>query len=240
MHTRETRLSKYTIEYFDKERDKYSEEDRQSAKENYWIFSKLATHLDDRRHYKLLELGCGGGGFLRASSSTFDNINLYGIDVTKSLVVLARKRKKTTLLMSDVGKLPFKPNSFDIAICRNLMHHLIGKNLLFSRMLVWHALLEVKRTIKKRGYFILIEQGISAKILSHLIFIITYTFARLNLSLPKLGIRNKIIVAFLTPREVSDMLTKSRMEVLEKQDVRGPGFQKFLVRMFIVATIRKG
>lgn len=230
------KLKKYIIEHFDNEKSKYLEEDEQSRKEDLWVLSRLGTFPRKAERYELLELGCGGAGLLRTVSLAFPNVRLYGIDITKSMLILAQKRMGVNLLRSDAEKLPFMNGSFSVIVCRNLLHHLVGDSMVASKRNTWRVLSEIKRVLKERGHFIIIEQGISSEALSHLIFICTYVLARLNVSVSKLQIQKRVVVSFLTPEELFGTLKKLHMQVLERWCMRGPGFQKFLPRMFIIVT----
>jgi len=231
-------LKKYVIDHFSNKSKQLEEISKKSKylEENCWILSQLTIHLGKSKRYNLLELGCGEGSLLKFLAPALTKISLCGIDITKSLIVSAKKKVRANLLVSDAEKLPFKDGSFSVIVCRNLLHHLVGNSIVASRRIVWRVLLEMKRILRGGGYFIIVEQCVDSKALSHLIFMSVYIPAKLNVSVSHFRIQNGIITSFLTPREILEGLQKLHMQIMDKRDIRSSGWRKPFNRMFIVAT----
>jgi len=100
----------------------------------FQIYSQIATHFDNTRHYKwrsvedfldslpygsfVLDLGCGNGRNMENTKHNF-----IGIDTCKEfLTICARKRLKT--VNSDMTTIPFRDNLFDSIISVASFHHL--------------------------------------------------------------------------------------------------------------------
>lgn len=76
------------------------------------------------RSRRILDLGCGGGMFLKVLAS--QGFNVIGVDISKKL--LRRVRLDGTgpeLIVADAGVLlPFRNESFDLVICSELIEHI--------------------------------------------------------------------------------------------------------------------
>ena len=78
------------------------------------LYPKLSACLDG----KVLDFGCGVGGFLRFRSNTVGvDINTYNIDYCKSLGLKAE-------VTEEGGVLPFKENSFAGVVIDNVIEHI--------------------------------------------------------------------------------------------------------------------
>ncbi len=80
---------------------------------------KIISSMDKGFNQNILDIGCGEGYYMheirKASSSK--NLSLSGIDISKTAVKLAGKRKMDTLLsVSSAYDLPFFSNSFDTIV----------------------------------------------------------------------------------------------------------------------------
>lgn len=90
--------------------------------------------------FSLLDVGCGNGYFTYYFKDLYQTVAL---DFSEDLL---RKNIVDLKVCGSANKLPFKDNSFDIAFCSNLLHHLESPQ---------EAVSEMKRISKK--YVILSE-----------------------------------------------------------------------------------
>lgn len=106
---------------------------------------------------KVLDIGCGSGRALLVLSKNYE---MYGIDISRGMVALARRnlqRKKLKAKISemDICSLKYKNDFFDAALFLRNGFEVIPKG---AKRLM--ALNEVFRTLKKGGIFILTTQSV--------------------------------------------------------------------------------
>jgi len=80
-----------------------------------------------KKGMKLLDVGCGGGHYLRSLQERVDtNINYLGIDITERYIELARRAFDNDKLfeVGDIFNLKVKDNEFDIVVSNNVILHL--------------------------------------------------------------------------------------------------------------------
>jgi ubiquinone/menaquinone biosynthesis C-methylase UbiE len=98
-----------------------------------WIrttHKKAINIIKIRNNSKILDAGCGTGNFLRILESSKKNLNLYGIDISKEMLKIAKgKLKKSKLEIKSVEKIGFKNNSFDYVFSVDAFHHYSNQNL---------------------------------------------------------------------------------------------------------------
>ncbi|MCR4327433.1 MAG: class I SAM-dependent methyltransferase [Nanoarchaeota archaeon] len=93
---------------------------------------------------KILDLGCGPGRY--AKILTQRGAKVVGIDNSKVSLKIAKKESpKSKFIFGDVENLPFKKEEFDIVFSSLVLDHFED----------WNSILaEVKRVLKKKGFFI--------------------------------------------------------------------------------------
>lgn len=105
-------------------------------KEYYNIFSNEETHFyytsvhktidalikeySKKKNPKILDAGCGTGGLLIKLQSIG---KIYGIDNSEHAIKLAKKRGLKNIKKGSVLKIPFRPNTFDIVTCIDVLYH---------------------------------------------------------------------------------------------------------------------
>jgi 2-polyprenyl-3-methyl-5-hydroxy-6-metoxy-1,4-benzoquinol methylase len=82
------------------------------------------VHVDDA---KVLDVGCGDGGisiaFGREKNSEIYSFDINRYKVYKSIARAKEEKTSINFLIADGLHLPFKPGSFDIAICNDVIEH---------------------------------------------------------------------------------------------------------------------
>lgn len=95
---------------------------------------------------KVLDLGCGTGRGIKHLYD-FKAAEVYGVDVSKKMLEIAKKKfKNAHFLLADSEKLPFEDESFDVITGLFLIVHLGDLKKTFD---------EAYRVLKKSGIFIL-------------------------------------------------------------------------------------
>jgi len=77
-----------------------------------------------KKHLKVLDVGCGIGNFVyRLEEQNYTNVT--GVDFAETSLGIAKKRTPNyNLFLHDLTKpLPFKDDSFDVAVCLDVIQH---------------------------------------------------------------------------------------------------------------------
>src|SRR5438876_144079 len=94
---------------------------------------------------RALELGCGTGVLLADLAQKYRFV--VGIDVSREMMEATRKLD-LPIVAGDCSILPFESASFDLVICRGVLHHVPDRS---------SALAEIHRVLRPGGEFILSE-----------------------------------------------------------------------------------
>lgn len=110
---------------------------------NQWLGGHLCTYrglrhfqLKAGQHYRILDVGCGGGDTLRAIAKWGKqkrlDLELVGIDLSQTAVDYANERcaKHSNISIVHAGFESYRPDqSFDIILCSLFTHHFYEENL---------------------------------------------------------------------------------------------------------------
>lgn len=107
-----------------------------------WI-SKLAD-LYLKKDYKIIDAGCKGGQI--AAPLAEKDITVYGVDLNRSALKIFAKRCKGPCIQANILQLSFKPNSFNAALCTEVLEHLYNPK---------QGLKEIANLLKSNGIIIL-------------------------------------------------------------------------------------
>lgn len=91
----------------------------------------------------ILDNGCGVGTLVRFLPTT----SIIGLDISKGMLNKAKKRMNI-LVRGDSQRLPFKDESFNVIVCRSLLHHLPDTK---------EGISEMHRVLKKNGEVVILE-----------------------------------------------------------------------------------
>lgn len=106
-----------------------------------WIKSTLSKLSAKTQGKKILDIGCGNGFVMRASTKCFEQV--YGADISLN-VLNPIKNTCDGAVCCDVFNLPFKDNTFDVVSCFAVLHHCHSHKNLVA---------EAHRVLKKGGIF---------------------------------------------------------------------------------------
>ena len=110
--------------------------------------------------FKLLEVGCGPGFYLRCAEKWFPNCEIYGLDIDNSLVEFAKVHvKRATIIRHDGQAIPFPCQTFDVVVLLQVIEHLEKPERFFAG---------AYRVLKEDGLLLIATPnptGISARIL---------------------------------------------------------------------------
>jgi ubiquinone/menaquinone biosynthesis C-methylase UbiE len=119
------------------------DERRQTPWKEFKLFLKYIKNND-----KVSDIGCGNGRFLDFLKNK-RKINYTGVDITKNLIDIAKKRYAGTFLVANAFDTGLKDNQFDTTVSIATLHHIPSKSLREK------TIKEMHRITKKEGFFII-------------------------------------------------------------------------------------
>lgn len=119
------------------------------------INNKIIEILAANSSLKFLDVGCGTGGLIALLNEKLENSEIYGIDISSSMLRLAlqristkRKSNKIKLICSDINMgIPFPNNFFDTITCVHVINYVNNPNFVCR---------EFERTLKKNGNLVIV------------------------------------------------------------------------------------
>ena len=153
---------------------------------------------------RICEFGGGAGQLLNRIGKFYPNaelINVELIDEYRRFLV----SKKIKLIVSSVLNSEFPKNSYDIILMRNVLHHLIGKNLEETSKNQKQALRELKRLTKPGGAIFIEELTNPSKVACLLIYFLTKVNSVVRLRFLSFYVNPNAIVYFFTPTRLSKL-----------------------------------
>jgi len=118
--------------------------------ENDGRTQELLSFFGDLSGKKVIDVGCGKGRFLRILISKFPNANLYGWDISDSMLRFCPKE-----VITDCGgilDIKYPDNSFDSVYCIEVLEHAIN---------IENAIREMIRILKPGGKIIIMDKNVS-------------------------------------------------------------------------------
>ena len=175
---------------------------------------QFLENQDNKQKLKLLDLGCGTGRHLElAQKIGYENLNLTGADYSIGQLNIV-KQKGFQIKKTDLEKLEFNNEEFDLIICIAAHHHLLEPNKQLS------SLEEMRRILKNDGKILLsnwfpskdfIEQQLKKKKFE---FIdkqkvkVTYTFNKQKL--------DRYYYLF-EEQELQQLCNKAKLKIIKKE-----------------------
>ncbi len=109
----------------------------------------LMNWLRPARFGTILDLGCGRGFYTEAITHIYPQATAIGVDYNEKPLTLAREHEnaaKASLARSDARMLPFPAETFDAAICPDVLEHIVEHDVVLS---------EVFRVLKDDGLLLI-------------------------------------------------------------------------------------
>ena len=124
---------------------------RQAAQDNN---ARLASLVEAAKTATLLDLGCDDGAvMLERVKDKIETPLIYGLDVSKQKVALAKKRGIKAEVANLEHPFPYANNSFDLVTANQIIEHLVN---------VDGFLQNIHRVLKPGGYLILSTENLSS------------------------------------------------------------------------------
>lgn len=116
-----------TAQVFDKERDKYFYQKYKHKIESSFLKKSILSL--DKNPVRILDVACGTGRMLQEVFSLKRNIEYWGLDTSKEMTDLLKKKASETGLnanikLGDATKIPFEDNTFDVVYSFHLLWHI--------------------------------------------------------------------------------------------------------------------
>lgn len=118
----------------------------------FYLANKVVVnYLNPKPSSTILDVGCGTGILLSQLLKLDRKLNLYGVDIAKEMVGVAKQKFENTSVSIQVGSgdnLPFTREFFDYVTCANSFHHHPDSS---------KSLKEMCRVLKPGGTFVLLD-----------------------------------------------------------------------------------
>ncbi|MFZ0010302.1 MAG: class I SAM-dependent methyltransferase [Halobacteriota archaeon] len=154
---------------------------------------------------KVLEIGGGSGALLDLIESNSSVTKLYNCDFVPETYQF-QANPNINLIGCTALNLPFQDQTFDYCIAKNLLHHLVGSTQNESKLNAAKAVEELIRVVKNEGFVIILEQYNKCNLCTTLLFHATLLFSHMGISSKFFGMGKNVIVSFLTPGEIQNLL----------------------------------
>lgn len=106
-------------------------ETMQSLEENYWWYrvlrkltcQEIAGRIGKSREARILDAGCGTGGFLNAIQKNFPSAKLSGLDISTIALKYAHSRQSKGVFRASVDHIPLGNGSIDFIVSLDVLYH---------------------------------------------------------------------------------------------------------------------
>jgi SAM-dependent methyltransferase len=97
-----------------------------AAEDRMWWYRALHARLCDalaETRGRVLDAGCGTGGFLAALRKNRPDLVRFGVEWDRPAATRARTKSAAAVARGSTNALPFADNSFDAAVCADVLCH---------------------------------------------------------------------------------------------------------------------
>jgi ubiquinone/menaquinone biosynthesis C-methylase UbiE len=207
VHMTSTELKQFALHHFTRRKDYYSK-----LHHEYPFLDIVLRYYNPDSN--VVEIGCGAGFFLNRMSS-YSSCNLVGVDICKAMIYEAHKDFfEIDLLIGDAEQLPLKSKSVGTVFMRNLLRHLVAETPTLSKKNAIGGLKEVRRICSAESDIFILEQCILSNVTSWFLFWLCLLVAKLNISVRRINLRDKVVVSFLTFRQLTRLLEQVGFKVI--------------------------
>jgi 2-polyprenyl-3-methyl-5-hydroxy-6-metoxy-1,4-benzoquinol methylase len=126
---------------------------------HYEVDREVLQILEVRRPERLLDLGCGAGGFVAKASLTDPGLRCVGVDLSGSMLRIAANKCPSTegsvlFTQADAQRLCFASNELDFVTCMHMMYHVPD---------ISRAVAELARVLKPGGMLVITANSAHTK-----------------------------------------------------------------------------
>lgn len=174
------------------------------------VKQKALSELQFKNGDKVLDLCTGTGDIAGFIKEKYPNVDVTGFDISSKMLDIARKKHKNiNFIKGDASKTLFNDNEFDFVIStfgfRNIQDKVSATN-------------EIKRILKKGGYFLQLDFGKSklTPVFDFIILFFSKIFSK-NIDTYRYLIKSKN--EFLSPLELKEEFIKKGFECIKIQNL---------------------
>jgi len=142
-------------------------------------------------------------------------IDLYNVEIVKDYGD-RQVSKKIKFFEGSILNAPFNDKFFDGLIIRDVLHHLVGKNLKETAANQEKALLELKRLIKPGGIVLIEELVTESQLSSRIIYGLSKLNSKFGFKSQSFEIIPDMIISFLTEKSLGRIIS----EIFEKEKIK--------------------
>jgi SAM-dependent methyltransferase len=207
------------------------------------FYLSLISHIkkiESGSRIKILDVGCGDGGFIKSTIMTGIDAVFVGTDVSHSMINMAKNNldcSKVELFIADGFKLPIKSEiKFDLIHISSVLHHLIGNTRSQSMFLINRMLDLLIDRLSENGVLAIDElhyvSHIIPNITSSVIFygLKLLNFLHLDLSRIRIEFQPGLEVNFLYDKKLEKLLERyGKVNLIKKEMWKMPNFYKFFL-----------
>lgn len=111
-----------------------------------FLINEIRNFRANKKKLRVLDIGCGGGGIVRALKNTFPEIEFFATDISSEAIKQGKANTKGVVFVkADALALPFEKNYFDFIYMNSVLDHLEKPE---------KAVEEVFRVLKKNGVYV--------------------------------------------------------------------------------------
>jgi len=149
-------------EYYQKGRYKVSKAEKVQLDRFYKRrFSSIINALEGFTYTKVLDAGCGDGE-LGKMLKDFKKVDVYGVDISRKGVEIAKKKGLRGKVADISKKIPYADNSFDLVFASEAIEHVMNPDVFLK---------EIRRVVKPGGHILITTPNLSSW-LNRILFII--------------------------------------------------------------------
>lgn len=194
---------------FTEQAEYYAKKDTSSASSP--IIDLILAQISKRRSKYPLKIGefGGGAGLLLAEieKRTKAKKELYNIELVRDYQKY-QVSKKIKFVNNSVLDSQLPDGFFDIVIIRDVLHHLIGKDLTETRANQKRALAEIKRVLKPAGLLYIEELTNQSPFKIWMMYFLSRLNSKMSLRIRFLQISPHTIILFLTKKNLQTLVKK--------------------------------
>ena len=159
-----------------------------------------------KKQIKVCEFGGAAGQLLTEIERVSPiKIELYNVEIVKDYCD-RQVSKKIKFFEGSILNPPFDDKFFDCLIIRDVLHHLVGRNLKETAANQERALLELKRLIRPGGIILIEELVTESKFASRIIYALSKINSKLGIKSRSLDISPNMIASFLTEKGLQNII----------------------------------